>query len=109
MWITILGLLGPLLVQLAQGCGKDPVKAANDAYDAESDTFSEPVVHQAMIQTRHAIRMAKRQGESIGRISRDDIRSKAIEKLREGLTATPEAVAACAAQIADLPDLGDEE
>lgn len=114
MWPAVFEILGPLLVQWAQGCGKDPVVAAKEAYDPATGTFSESAVRGGIIQMHHAIRLARKdmtrdERRAAGRISKDEIRQKTIEKMREGLTATPEMVAACAAQAAELPEVDHDD
>jgi hypothetical protein len=114
MWEIILGFLGPLLVQAAQqGCKKDPQQAAKEAYDQETDTFKEPAVRAAMIQTHHAIQLAKkdlpRKERRQHKFSKAEIRANTIAKMREGLTITPERTAAYAAQAAELPELDHDE
>lgn len=110
MWPTILGLLGPLLVQWVQGCGKDPVTAAKEAYDPSTDTFSEAAIRGGIIQTREAIQRAKhalprQDPRRRQRFSREEIRAQTIAKMREGLTASAEAVASYAATAATLPEI----
>lgn len=114
MWPAILSILGPLLVQLVQqGCGKDPQVAAKEAYDPATDTFAESAVRSAMVQTHHAIQLAKRDMPKSERrkhkFTRQEIREQTIAKMREGLTVTPDTVKAYAAQAAALPEIDHDD
>lgn len=110
-WIAT---LLPLLFQLAQGCGKDPTTAAKDSLIPGTDDFKEEAIRAGMVQAHHAIKIDRRgmtraERRAAGRISKDEIRRETIAAMRKGLDATPEAVAACAAQAAQLPELDYEE
>lgn len=102
--------LVPLLFQLAQGCGKDPVTAAKDSLIPGTNVFKEEAIRAGMVQAHHAIAidrkdMTRAERRAAGRISKETIRRETIDAMRKGLTATPEMVAACALQAEALPEL----